>query len=412
MDEENKEYYVIFYYDSYTKGSYVVRFVEAGTELGNPVIIQQNVIAEENILADKAVLTLSINSAENLKNKGYMLVNRNDDGNTYSQAKSYKDLQWLDSKGNLHSLSTDLTNLLDEDVEKTITYLVQPIEYTITYQNADNSPKAANDALSAITAKNTSVSNAREKNPTLYTTKDSFTLKNPSKVYEDGKWYQFSHWSLGNGTTESGKENKTYTTLKVNQGSVGNLTFIANWVELIDIGNLKVSNTVSGNRGDTNQVFTFTIALSDNSINGTFGDITFTNGTVTFKLKHGESIICRGLPAGTKYTVEEIDNAGYIVTSSNTTGTIENGKVAIVEFNNHKNETVNPPDKEDPTNPIEPMDPTKPTNPSNPISSVDESPKTSDEINLSLWVELTIVSGIIIIFMLIISYYNKKERKD
>ncbi len=386
LNEEGNEYYVIFYYDSYVNGSYIVRFVEAGTEQGaDPAVIQQNVISEESVKAEKAILTPSINAVETLRNKGYMLVNRSG-GNTYSQVEKYEELKWLDSKGDFHPLSVDLTDLLKEDAERTITYLVEPIVYTIAYQNADNSPAAADNALSAVTAENTPVGNAGEKNPTLYTAKDHFTLKNPSRVYENGKWYQFSHWSLGNGTTEAGEDGRTYATLIVNQKTVGNLTFVANWAELTDIGDLMVAKTVSGDRGDTNQAFTFTVTLSDTSINGTHGGMTFTDGVATFQLKHGESVTGQGIPAGTGYTVEESDNAGYTVTSSGAAGTIENGVTAVAEFNNHK--SGNPPDG-----------PTEPT-----------TPNTRDEANLTLWLALTIVSGIGIILILATSQLRQKGK--
>lgn len=50
-------------------------------------------------------------------------------------------------------------------------------------------------------------------------------------MYENGKCYKFSHWSLGEGTTEPGGNGKTYPTVTVEKGTSGDLTFIANWVE-------------------------------------------------------------------------------------------------------------------------------------------------------------------------------------
>lgn len=232
LNEENNEYYVIFYYDSYAKGSYIVRYVEAGTEKGkDPTVIQQNVIPDERINADKAVLTPGKEAVKTLKGKGYMLVNRNSDGKTYMGVTDYTKLKWIDTDGRSHVWSADLTDLLKEDAEKTITYLVQPIVYKVVYKNADNSPVAADKELSAITAKNISAADAGKKNPTLYTVKDKFTLKNPEGVYENGKCYKFSHWSLGEGTTEPGGVGKTYTTVTVEKGTSGNLTFVANWIE-------------------------------------------------------------------------------------------------------------------------------------------------------------------------------------
>lgn len=232
LNEESSDYYVVFYYDSYVKGSYIVRYVEAGTEKEtDPTVIQQNVIPDERINADKAVLTPGKGAVKTLKGKGYMLVNKNSDGKTYTKITDYTKLKWFDADGESHAWSDDLTDLLKEDVEKTVTYLVQPIVYKVTYKNADNSPKAANEALAAITAEKTSATDAGKKNPTLYTVKDKFTLKTPERVYENGKYYKFSHWSLGGGTTEPGGDGKTYTTVTVEKGTSGDLTFVANWVE-------------------------------------------------------------------------------------------------------------------------------------------------------------------------------------
>lgn len=90
--------------------------------------------------------------------------------------------------------------------------------------------------------------------------KDGFLLKNPSTVFEDGKWYQFSHWSLRSGTTEARQSGKAYATLFVSQGTVGDLSFVANWVET-DAGELRVSKIVSGEQINTDRAFTFTVTL-------------------------------------------------------------------------------------------------------------------------------------------------------
>lgn len=101
------------------------------------------------------------------------------------------------------------------------------------------------------------------------------------------------------------------------------------------LGDLKVSKTVTGS-GSTTQDFTFTVTLSDQNLNGTFGDMTFTNGVATFTLKHNESKTATGLNAGTTYTVTESNNAGYTVTKTGDTGTIEKDKIAEAAFTNYK----------------------------------------------------------------------------
>ncbi|MCD8122283.1 MAG: DUF5979 domain-containing protein [Clostridiales bacterium] len=100
-------------------------------------------------------------------------------------------------------------------------------------------------------------------------------------------------------------------------------------------GTLTVSKTVTGSGSKTKE-FTFTVTLSDTSINGTYGDMTFVNGVATFTLTHGESKTAEGLPEGITYTVTESSTSGYRTTSEGATGTIESGGVATVAFTNKK----------------------------------------------------------------------------
>ena len=100
-------------------------------------------------------------------------------------------------------------------------------------------------------------------------------------------------------------------------------------------GDLRVSKNVTGS-GDKNKDFAFRVELSDKSVNGTFGDMTFENGTAEFSLKHGESINATGLPAGITYTVTETGAAGYTVTKTGDKGTIADGITAMAEFTNYK----------------------------------------------------------------------------
>ena len=91
-------------------------------------------------------------------------------------------------------------------------------------------------------------------------------------------------------------------------------------------GNLSVSKTVSGS-GDRDKAFHFTVTLSDKSINGVYGDMTFTDGIASFTLKHGETATATGLPAGATYTVveEEADKDGYTTSADDASGIIPVG---------------------------------------------------------------------------------------
>lgn len=398
LTDSNQSYNVIFFYDPWTTtGSYTVRFVEAGTEKKSDPTVVKTVQAE----ADQTVVTPGAAAVKEMTEKGYELVSRGADGK-YTAVKEYQDLTWIDKDGKIQAMST----LAGTNIPDTVTYLVQPIAYTVTYQNAGGSPEAAGNALSALTAaENTPVNSAKDKNPTQYTTKDTFTLKNPTRVYDSGKWYQFSHWSLGDGTTVNPQQGagETYTKLQVDPGTIGNLTFMANWEEVTDVGSLMVSKTVSGNQGDTSQKFTFTVTLGDTSIEGKYDEMTFHAGVATFTLKHGESVTAQNLPAGITYTVKETGNAGYTVTSSGEAGTIETGEKAIASFHNHKS-------GEDGSGEDKPTKPMKPTNLAETITPIEQSklssttavsPKTGDETNLTLWLAVLDLSGIGIIVILV-----------
>ena len=108
-------------------------------------------------------------------------------------------------------------------------------------------------------------------------------------------------------------------------------------------GSLTVSKTVSGNAGDTEREWAFTVWLDDTSINGTYGDMTFVGGMATFLLRHGESATATGLPAGVSYRVTETgaNQDGYNTTKQGDTGVIPEGGTATATFDNAK--TIAPP---------------------------------------------------------------------
>lgn len=128
-------------------------------------------------------------------------------------------------------------------------------------------------------------------------------------------------------------------------------------------GSLTVSKTVSGNRGDQNKDFTFTVKLTGSSSAGTAasdvddsfnttktdadgnatpGTIIFTDGVSgEFTLKHGESITIQGLPAGIGYEVveKEMDQNGYRTSGIGWTGEIPAGDTASAAFENYSHDS-------------------------------------------------------------------------
>lgn len=248
----------------------------------------------------------------------------------------------------------------------------------------------------------------RDKNPTRYTTKDTFTAVNPAQVYEEGRWYQFSHWSLGSDTTE--KDGGTgFAALTVEPGTVGNLSFVANWKEMTQVGGLAVCGMVDGNAAETDAEFHFTVTLTYSAahtpISGTFGDMTFADGKAVFALKHGETKTAAGLPAGTEYVVveEEADQEGYSTSKTGDIGTIRKDTTAMALFNNRRDGGEEPKEPDETDRPAAPKETDRPTAPREteasdtkvPASerperetSAKDSPKTGDDTNLALWFSL------------------------
>ncbi len=118
---------------------------------------------------------------------------------------------------------------------------------------------------------------------------------------------------------------------------VGNIS--ANVTKTVNFTNraldsLSVSKRVDGVVFEPDKEFTFTVELSDKTINGVKGDMEFVNGVATFTLKHGESATANGLPEGTTYTVTEENYDDYTTTSNGATGTISNNGASAASFVN------------------------------------------------------------------------------
>ena len=122
-------------------------------------------------------------------------------------------------------------------------------------------------------------------------------------------------------------------------------------------GSLIISKTVSGNAASTTKEFTFKVMLLQNAnmLIGevTYGNVKFTNGVATFKLKHNGSVTITGIPAELNYAVTELDSNGYTVSAkvngepkqlenNMLGGTIAAGVETKVAFNNHKSHVYPP----------------------------------------------------------------------
>ena len=145
-------------------------------------------------------------------------------------------------------------------------------------------------------------------------------------------------------------------------------------------GNLTVSKVVAGNAGDTTKDFTFTVKLGDETINGSYGDMTFENGVATFTLKHNEKKTATGLPAGISYKVteSEANQDGYTTTAIGATGSIVKDETTKAEFTNKKDRTQ--------------VTPNNPNVPDKPATPTDSAPHTGDESNVVFYLVLMIIS--------------------
>lgn len=151
---------------------------------------------------------------------------------------------------------------------------------------------------------------------------------------------------------------------------------------------LEVEKTVTG-AGDKNRDFSFTVTLSDTTLNGQHGDMFFTNGVAQFTLKHGQTALALDIPSGTTYTVteENYSSDGYTTTHYNADGTIDKHIPAHVKFENNI-----------------PMPPSEEFTPGEYTS-----PITGDSSNTSVWVALCIIS--LVLIAAAGAYFFVKRRK-
>lgn len=104
------------------------------------------------------------------------------------------------------------------------------------------------------------------------------------------------------------------------------------------LGSLTVSKRVTVG-GSYSRIFWFEIFLTDSQgylvpINGTYGDITFTNGHAYFPLSHGESKTAVNLPADIYYKVTETPDKAYLWNANGYEGMITDYGDAKAQFVN------------------------------------------------------------------------------
>lgn len=145
--------------------------------------------------------------------------------------------------------------------------------------------------------------------------------------------------------THEGVESMTRTVTYEKNGEPVNITDgYVSFTNRMKTGDLTVTKTVTGNAGDPDKEWHFTVTLIQNNatapLSGTYGEITFTDGIAGFTLKSGESKKATGLPEGVGYTVTEAEAGqdGYKTAATGDAGVISAGAPAEAEFTNYKSE--------------------------------------------------------------------------
>ena len=184
----------------------------------------------------------------------------------------------------------------DQDVKVTVTYTpVQNYGYTIHHVELGSNKQLAPDTVGMALLGATVVTASAKKDITGY-------------AY---------HSDTGN--------------IVIGTDAAANVATIYYMVPEIGMGSLKIKKTVTGEKGDKMKLFTFTVTF-DRAV--AYGDQA--SDTITFQLRHGESVTLPNIPEGTKYEVKESDYAGYRVSSSGAKGTIAAGKTSVASFVNSK----------------------------------------------------------------------------
>ena len=92
-----------------------------------------------------------------------------------------------------------------------------------------------------------------------------------------------------------------------NNSGKGNVILTQTFTHKVKTGSLTIEKKVS-NDDNTNNEFEFEVVFSD-----IFGDTTSGTVTESFTLKNGDTKTIEGIPVGTKYTITESPDTGYIV---------------------------------------------------------------------------------------------------
>lgn len=137
--------------------------------------------------------------------------------------------------------------------------------------------------------------------------------------------------------TENGNYVQGKTT--AGEGTISNVKSVEQFTNTRKTGQFDVKKVVeSSTASDKEADFSFTATLSDKSITGQYGDMTFTNGVASFTLHDGQTVSAKNLPVGITYEVVETTADGFVTTKSGDTDEISATEERHAVFTNTKSE--------------------------------------------------------------------------
>lgn len=102
------------------------------------------------------------------------------------------------------------------------------------------------------------------------------------------------------------------------------------------VGSIQISKVVYGTPSEQKETFSFTMVLSDTTVDGLYGDLFFDKGISNFTLTGGETKVASNLPVGITYSILEAVPEDYHVSYTDANGTIPLNNCARVVIENTK----------------------------------------------------------------------------
>ena len=157
----------------------------------------------------------------------------------------------------------------------------------------------------------------------------TFTLKDGGKASANGLPTGVSY------KVEETAADNFVTTKTGDEGTISAQKATADFTNIKQEGGLVVSKkVVSDVTADKTKEFSFKVTLDDQTVNGTYGEMTFTDGVAEFTLKDGGTKRAEGLAKGIKYTVEETKADDFTTSAEGATGTIAKDETKSAVFTN------------------------------------------------------------------------------